>query len=398
MSNEMNETKVFAIKVSVSGITGERQIASLESLGVDLTDLPQGIRTLWKQGVVPTEHLRPTDRFRKEIEAHLYKHAVKSELGWVCRHEDAKNLLHWLKAKKKEHDHYVAMLVLKWDEVRREAQEELRQQFGSHPAFPKLLMAMQRAQPDALEIRSKLTLNYSITGFYQAESTGDPELDVELKNSAVAGEEGLVQQLFRDTVKIADELFTLFTSGEKNRTNRTINRRSLRKVEDYLVKKIKSLSFLDKRLIALAGGVEQALAPLVAMPAGKQITAADCGELVALLAVLSSEARLKARLDALQPGEVLSVASFMPNLSMMEDEEDEPAIVADAESSQEEEVDAPVAAVEAEDEAEEEVVAPVVAAEPVVEPEAPAPAPAVPEVTQPAPVVAPVSFGAMSWG
>ena len=394
MSNE-NENKVFAIKASVSGITGERQIASLESLGVDLTDLPQGLRTLWKQGVVPTQHLRPTYQFRKELETHLYKHAVKSELGWVCRQEDAKGLLHWLKAKKKEHDHYVDNLTLKWDEVRREAQEDLRQQFGGHPAFPKLLTAMQRAQPAVLEIKSKLSLNYSITGFYQAETTGDPELDVELKNSAQAGEEGLVKQLFRDTVKTADELFTLFTSGGKDRT---INRRSLWKAEDYLVKKINSLSFLDKRLIALAGGVEKVLSPLVAMPAGKTITAADCGELVALLAVLSSEARLKARLDALQPGEVLNVTTFMPNLSMLEDDEDEPAIEADAESSQEEEVDAPVVAVEAEGETEGEVVAPVVAAEPEVEPEAPAPAPAVPEVTQPAPVAAPVSFGAMSWG
>lgn len=400
--------KVFVVRAGVSGITGERQIATLKALGVDLKDLPQGLRTLWKQGVIPSEHLRPTGRIRKQVEEYLFKHSVKGGLGWVVPAENVKQVIAWLKTKQAEHQLYVDKLCMKWGDIRLEAQQDLRQKFGDHPLFPELLAAMQRAQPQEAEVRHKLTMSYSISEFYQGEKTGDEMLDEEIEKSSKADRKGLVHQLFRDTAKKADELFSLLTSGEKDRT---INRRSLRKVEDYLVKKIKSLSFLDKRLIALAGGVEQVLSPLMAMPEGKTITAAECGDLIALMAVLSSEERLKNRLDALQPGEVLTVASMLPQWQLDGgDAPEEEVSAVEAGSATAEEVVAASAQEEAEGQgnAEEEVTAVEVAAESEAEPEAEVesvsasaslPQEEVPTSPQVAVKAArPVSVGAMSWG
>lgn len=315
--------KLFAINTVVSGITGERQIASLKALGVDLSSLPKDLRAVWKEGVVPLEKLRPTGTFRRQVAEHLFKHAARGQFGWVVTEDNAKSVIAWLKTKQAEHQRYVDGLVANWPVICNEAQEAMLAKFGQHPMASKLLGAMKRAQPDESEIRRKLRLTYSVKEYYEVGGSDDPELDAELRRSAEEEQTGLVHQLFKDTVQTAEELYDLFTSGDQN--GRTINRRSLRKVEDYLVKKINALSFLDQRLKALAGGVQRVLDPLLQVPAGKTITSGQCGDLIAMLTVLSSERRLKARLDALQPGEVLTVASMLPTLQVEEDADDDTA-------------------------------------------------------------------------
>lgn len=383
--------KKFLLVADVHGITATRQY-DIKKFGVDLAELPAGVRAIWREAVVPQEELRPTGKFRKQVSDLLFRHAVPTPFGWLVPEPVLPNILGELDRITGEHDAYRDDLIGRWSKVCDRAANAVAQRLGSHPLAADFLKALRAIQPSENELRQKLGVVYRLKSISELSGEGEPAAVASvIAESAEAENESLYQQLLNDTAKVADEILAMLTEAD---AAKAVNRRTLRKAEDYLVSKVKGLSFVDKRLCALAGGVEQVLRPLADLPTNQIIRVKDVGELICMLTVLANPARLQGRLDAVPEGEVLKVEIAGAQLQLVDDEEDAAPVVAEpSEEAKEEQVQSVEDSAGSEEQSStsaEDDQQPVTVATPVTQLPNQRPAPAAP--------LPMVSIGGLRWG
>ena len=325
--------KIVKLYVAVSGFTPDRQLGILKNK--ELFKLSAKLRNVWKAGVFPSEEIKPTGTLRKAVYDTLFKYGVLGgDGGWTVPEENAMTALNEVKAIQVRHEAYSKDLVSRWPVVCAKAVADFEKQFHMLPESAvmaddlnmsvdalteKLSEMMQHRQPSVQAVASKLRFAYSVK-VYENMVEGEDALSQAIRESLKNEGEDLFTQMIKDTVKVADEMFSLLTTAGD--ASKAVNRRTLRKGEDMLVNRVKSLAFIDKRLYSLAAGVEEVLAPLTSADVSKTLRVGECGDLIALLAVLSNEERLKGRLESLKPGEPLLPASAKQEIMLVVDNED----------------------------------------------------------------------------
>lgn len=326
--------KIVKIYAAVSGFTPERQLGVLEN--TEYSKLSAKLRKVWKAGVFPADEVKPTASLRKSVYETLFKYGVIGmDGGWSVAPENAIQALEEVKALQRRHDDYRSNLVRRWDGICRQAVLDFEEQFTALPEAvgmaadvgmstselrEKLSAMLQKRQPSVGAVSSKLRFSYSVK-VYENMVEGEDALSQALKASLDQESVDLYGQMIKDTAKQADEMFSLLTAGGDN--SKAVNRRTLRKGEELLVNKVRSLGFIDPRLVTLAAGVEKVLAPLVGTEKTKTLRVGECGELLALLAVLSNEERLKKRLEVIQHGDSLVITNDVEVVVDTEDEVEE---------------------------------------------------------------------------
>lgn len=335
--------------VNVNGMTADRQLGLLG--GQELSKCSAKLRNVWKAGVFPTEKVRPTGRIRKSVSECMFRLGVLGgDGGWSIPYDAAEEALREIKVLQVKHEAYKQDLLLQWEEVCKKSVEDFRKEFPTYSESrvlaeelgksveeltDVLASKLEHAQPTLAKVKKALNFSYSVK-VYSDMVEGEDALAQAIRESRKNEEGDLFTQLIRDTVKVADEVFSLLTGGGDN--EKAVNRRTLRRAEEMLVSKVQSMAFLDSRLSNLYMGVQAVLDPLTNAPASKTLRVRECGDLIALLAVLSNEERLKSRLESLGAGEPLLPASAKQELTLVVDKDEEEKVEEVPEEQGEEEV------------------------------------------------------------
>lgn len=323
----------------VSGITPNRQLGKVK--GKSLEGLPSHLRAVWKAGVFPAENIRFIGTTRKAIADALYRHGTISNDGaYRTSEEVAPEALKEARAIERKFNKDLDKLLVDWEQVcinsvtafERELmahpeRHTLSQQFGYESVdemVRDLTVRMRASQPSAKRVKHDVWMYVyvEVNGELQSD---DKDLLTAIGDTEKRVEEDLLSSLLKDTVKAADEIFTLLTKAEDGQA---LNRRTLSKAQKLLIDKVRSLAYVDKRLYSLAAGAEAVLSPLTSIETSKTIRIGECGDLIALLAVLSNEKRLLARLDALEDGQPLLPVTAKREFTVVVDEEDKEEEVA----------------------------------------------------------------------
>ena len=289
MENTLKNTTV--IHSSISCVASNREI-SLSSLGLPLDELPSQMLTYWKESVIPKEVLRPFSRARKEFDDLMGKHAERTLIGDVIAPDDIKMLVKEIEKIQTHYLHEKAKLKANWNTICSDVIQSAKNKFKNYSHLDDLVKAVKKAQPEWVYLNNQIDFVYHIYEF-GTPTTGDDAIDKQLVGSVKSMNEGLYSKIIGSVAKKSSDLIGKLSSKT------VVNRRTITVVEEYILKRVQSLSYLDSRLLKVTKAVEEALIPLRNIKGTIHLN--DIGELVTLLSLMSSEQRLLQRIEEDKP-------------------------------------------------------------------------------------------------
>lgn len=265
---------VFNAKVSLFSpirLAGEAEIKAI----LGLAELPEKLKPILRQQVVPKALLAPLEKQRKRLRDYLVRNATRHELlGWVVDPEMQTEMVERVEAIGRETLVEKQTLLAEYLEGCEQYRAEVLAELGDFDQAEAFVQVLANAQP-ALDYVEKQV---------QFQFLKPRAVDLDPQEAAMV-REGLYGQTLHDLEQSAMNATQMKTT------------RARRKAADELVRKLKGLQYFDSRYGRIADQMADAVST-VKVGRDKDYTPAECVLVSGVFAILQDGEALAQRVEA----------------------------------------------------------------------------------------------------
>lgn len=314
VADKAPEKTLVSIRFTADAMSNKRDI-DLEKLGIEVNDLPDGSKKVWKVDALPGTFFQKYLKLRQRAELRCIEHAANTELGWVTIKKRASTLLADLDEIKQEWYEQKNADLPVYDQIREQHLKDLEADAMkpiiksgkvvrpglSAADAARLRKAVENTQPPLGDIEHRIQFSFQAIPLVIDEDGFDADLFAAQQNAVVALRESTMGGLIKELCATSRDILKTILRNESEATTAEqirIHGRTVKRV-DSLREKLYDLSFIHPHIKTVHDCLLEVLSKLPHRDAA--LRGVNYQNFKTLISALSDQVEVNANLEAKKP-------------------------------------------------------------------------------------------------
>ncbi len=308
------EKVLVRVSFTADAMSNKRDI-ELGKLGIEVNDLPDGSKTVWKVDALPGTFVQKYLKLRQRAELRCIEHAACTEHDWVTIKKRASTLLADLDEIKQEWYEQKSADLISYEQIREQHLKDLEADAQkpvvkkgkvvrpglSKTDARKLRDAVEATQPTLSDIEDRFQFSRYATPLVIDEDGFDLDLFAAQQDMVVSLRDSTMGGLIKELCGVSRDIFKTILKNESEATTADkirIHGRTVKRV-DVLREKLYDLSFIHPHIKTVHDCLLDVLSKLPHRDAA--LRGVDYQNFKSMISVMSDQIEVTAKLEAKMP-------------------------------------------------------------------------------------------------